>query len=230
LNSVISKQTDPATSPSDGDRYLIGTTASGVWFTHENKVTQYNDVLSEWIFITPNDGYSLVVNDETNSIYRYQGTYPSGSWTKQVFGGIDVKNFITNETIEVPLNHQYFIYGDLTIDSGGTLINNGEVVTLNGTIITQSGGVFTNNGSHVSPVLQISKFVSIFTIVPGQIITLTHGLSSTDLTVSFLESITPTSFTPIQLNFTILNPNDIQFSIPIGTLTPAINGKIIIIA
>jgi len=228
LNSVISKKTDPVASPSDGDRYLIGTTASGDWFTHENKVTQYNNTLSEWVFTTPDDGYSLVVNDESSSIYRYQGTYSSGSWTKQVFGGIDVKNLITNETIEIPSNHQYFIYGNLTIDTGGTLINNGEIVTLNGSVATQSGGVFINNGTVITPTLQISKFVSSFIISPGQTITLTHGLNSTDLIVNFFELIV-TNFLPIQLDFVITGLNTIEFSIPIGAVTPPINGKIIII-
>ena len=55
------------------------------------------------------------------------------------------KNFIRDgDVIDISTDYQYFIYGDLTLDSGGTINNSGDVVILNGAFI--NNGVYTSSG------------------------------------------------------------------------------------
>ena len=49
------------------------------------------------------------------------------------------------EVITVPINHQYWIYGDLTI--AGRLINYGQVVIAEGGMVILGSGTFNNHGS-----------------------------------------------------------------------------------
>lgn len=209
LNSVISKQTDPPIVALDGDRYLIGTTASGSWFTNEQKVAQYNSSLTSWTFTTPDDGYCVVVNNEPNAIYRYYGTYSSGNWTKHVFGGLNNKYLIEYESIEVPFGFQYFIYGDLTIGTAGSLTNYGQVVTMNGDIIIQSSGTFSNFGLYYSPSISISKYNQNFGLTAGVPLTITHNLGTQDITVNVYNVIPPGIRTPISVDINIPNSNQV---------------------
>jgi hypothetical protein len=60
-------------------------------------------------------------------------------------GGLSVKYYIEpSDNILVPLNYQYWIYGDLTI--AGNFVNYGQVVIANGGLV-MSGGSFSNYGS-----------------------------------------------------------------------------------
>lgn len=226
LNSVISKQTDPPISPSNGDRYLISTTASGAWFTNEEKVAQYNATLTTWDFTTPDDGYCVIVNNEPNAIYRYQGTYSSGNWVKQVFGGLDNKYLIQNESIEVPFGFQYFIYGDLTIGTAGSLTNYGQVVTLNGDIIIQSTGTFSNYGLYYSPQINVSRYSQDFSLLPGIPTIITHNLNTLDLTISVYDKLSPTFYRPVTLDISLINSNQVELM----SIAPLPNGRINIIA
>lgn len=226
INSVISKLTEPPVSPNDGDRYLIGVTASGDWFTNEQKVAQYNSTLTSWSFTTPDDGYCVIVNDQPNAIYRYQGTYSTGNWVKQVFGGLDNKYLILNESVEVPFGYQYFIYGDLTIGTAGSLINYGQVVTLNGDIIIESTGTFSNFGLYYSPVLQVSKYSQNFTCVAGGTTTITHNLNTTDLSITVYDTTNPSAIVPITVDITLTSPNQLI----IKSMVSITNGRINITA
>lgn len=227
-NSVISMGSVPPLSPTDGDRYLIGTTASDQWFTNEGKIAQYNSVLGTWSFTTPTDGYSLVVNDETNAIYRYNGTYSSGTWVKQLFGGLSNKYHIENEDIVVPVNYQYFIYGDLTIGTAGSLTNYGQVINLNGDIIIESTGTFSNFGYYYSPILDYGKYVEgPFGMTLGINRVITHNLGTQDVVVNIVKAgVVPPSYVPISLDYEITNSNQITILGPIITIPDV---KIIVI-
>ena len=251
INSVISVLLTEPALPSDGERYLVGVnpgdSITGTnWSTQQpGVVAQWSSSLSSWSYTTPLDGMSVRVDNQDNSIYRYEGDYPTGSWEKekesqvryidaqQISGGsysaisdpylndydkeivylvkfsrvntglsaslsinnlphktvkringqslvdivsnelsvnyqyivtyngtffelldpsnmggngLDNKYYITDtETINVPLNTQYWIYGDLTID--GTLNNFGHVVVANGDL-TVNNGYFNNLGTY----------------------------------------------------------------------------------
>jgi hypothetical protein len=224
VNSVISRGSTPPTLPNNGDRYLVGTTASGDWFSNEKKIAQYNSLLTTWNFTTPDDGYCVVVNNEPNTFYRYQGTYSSGNWVKQIFGGLDNKYLIENETIEVPYGYQYFIYGDLTIGTAGSLINYGQVVTLNGDIIIQSTGTFSNYGLYYSPSSNIAKYSQAIFLLPGIAQPIIHNLATQDISVSVYEELTPFNFTQINVDVRSVDPN----TVIISSIVP-VQGKIVII-
>jgi hypothetical protein len=94
IDSVLSIQNAPPGSPSNGDRYMIGSIPSGGWVALQSGlIVEWNSVLSQWISTTPTDGMSVVVDDEDYAIYRYEtfgGTspFPLGTWQKERVGQI----------------------------------------------------------------------------------------------------------------------------------------------
>lgn len=192
IDSVNDILDTPPISPNDGDRYLVSSTPSGIWFDKSNRVVTWNSSLNTWLYYIPEDGDMVVVKDENNCVFRYGFSVNiNGSWIRQIFGGIPIKTYISNETIEVPINTQYFVYGDLTIDSGGNLINNGQVITLNGNIIILDDGVFTNYGEYISPiatnlneVVTYSKFTTNINVISNIPYDIVHNLDSEDIVVS----------------------------------------------
>lgn len=192
IDSVFDILDTPPISPNDGDRYLVSSTPSGIWFDKSNRVATWNSSLNTWLYYIPDNGDMVVVQDENNCIFRYGFSIDiNGSWIRQVFGGIPIKTYITNETIEVPLNTQYFVYGDLIIDTGGNLVNHGQVITLNGDLIILDDGVFTNFGEYISPiatnldeVTTYSKFTTNINVISNIPYDIVHNLDSEDIVVS----------------------------------------------
>ncbi len=76
---VISKISDPPASPSNGDRHIIASTATGVWIGHENEVVTYdNDV---WTYLEPWNGlivYVQTMNRMLQFITRWEGLVAGG--------------------------------------------------------------------------------------------------------------------------------------------------------
>lgn len=90
LNSVLSVSLSEPVSNNDGDRYLVGTnpsdSISGTNWSVQSGVgfiAQWSSALNNWNYFLPTDGTSLRVDDQDNSIYRYEGDYPTGSWQKE---------------------------------------------------------------------------------------------------------------------------------------------------
>ena len=96
-----------------------------------------------------------VINDYQTYQLQYNTLNPGGTnsmnnanW--EVFsgsggGGLSVKYYIEpSDNILVPLNYQYWVYGDLTI--AGNFVNYGQVVIANGGLV-MSGGSFSNYGA-----------------------------------------------------------------------------------
>jgi len=83
IDSVISKLSAPPLNPSNGDRYLIVPLATGVWTGNEYKIAEWNSTTSNWIYTIPTNGLSIRIDNEDDSIYRYEGVYPSGVWIKE---------------------------------------------------------------------------------------------------------------------------------------------------
>lgn len=63
--------TSPPGSPAKGDRYIIGTSATGGWAGHDLEVTYYTG--SAWVFIAKEEGQIAWVRDE-NLFYYFNGT------------------------------------------------------------------------------------------------------------------------------------------------------------
>ncbi len=248
LDSVISVNTTVPGSPSNGDRYLVGTKSSDVitglpWSSYSpGFIAEWSSLSSSWVIVYPTNGMSIRVDNDDNSIYRYEGVYSTGIWQIERLGQVrsisastvDGSNYTatsepdflyskdmvflttfnsTNATASVyidinglgnkqvkkpsavglsdfnindlkltiiysliydgtyfqltspysssalnnkyyiepteytvvPLYHQYWIYGNLTI--AGTLVNYGQVIVANGGVILSGSGSFNNYGS-----------------------------------------------------------------------------------
>ena len=143
-------------------------------------------------------GMVVGVEDNLNNTVVYYKLKPQGNgltWSvgtssdwdgflSSTTGSIPTKYNIVNETIQVPANTLYLIYGDLNIGTGGSLINGGKTIILNGNLYTQSTGQFINTSglfSTVSLAYQ-QKVVKTFSTIPNMGITISHGLNTTDFT------------------------------------------------
>jgi hypothetical protein len=89
LDSVLSVLTSQPTSPTNGQRYLISSSPSGVvWSLYPDYVTEWNSTTSTWVMTQPKDGMSVRVDNEDEAVYKYEGTYPSGVWQKERVGQV----------------------------------------------------------------------------------------------------------------------------------------------
>jgi hypothetical protein len=96
IDSVLSVLYNQPVSPINGARYLVGrgaldlTPITGiVWSSYQSgQVTEWNSTLSVWQVTTPTDGMSVRVDNDDNSIYRYEGNFPSGNWAKEQLGQV----------------------------------------------------------------------------------------------------------------------------------------------
>ena len=93
LSSVFSVLLSNPSTPSNGDRYLVGTKMTdiitGSWSTYlPGFISEYNSTLSSWENTYPTNGTSIRVDDEDNSIYKYEGDYPTGTWYKEKDGQV----------------------------------------------------------------------------------------------------------------------------------------------
>jgi len=90
--------TEPLT-PSDGDRYLVGTKPGDVvtgtnWSAiSPGFVAEWNSGLSSWDITIPEDSTSIRVSNEDNAIYKYEtdgilNPYPNGTWEKDKLGQV----------------------------------------------------------------------------------------------------------------------------------------------
>jgi len=69
--TVIDKDlTTPPGSPTDGDRYIVGGSATGGWSGQDDKIALY---FNGWVFITPAEGWHMFVQDE-NGLYYFDGS------------------------------------------------------------------------------------------------------------------------------------------------------------
>ena len=215
LNTAKDRLTAPPLVVSVGDRILIGTSASGLFTGHDNKVAQYT--ASGWSYSIPVNGNHIALQSEDNGVWRYINTYPTGKWIKYLTGGISIKNYVENETIEVPENYQYLVYGDLTIANGGGIINYGQVVTLNGNLIITGSGTFSNYGTYISPSISTKKYAATINLVADTSLTVTHNLYTTDIICSIYES-----NSPIEFDMTIISNTEVSITVN-STITARIN-------
>lgn len=81
--SVIEERNDPPSSPSTGDRYLIGESPTGVWDDDQGD-GEYAEYIvewdgSNWIYIEPNEGFTTWIEAD-NENRLYDDEYPNGDW------------------------------------------------------------------------------------------------------------------------------------------------------
>lgn len=204
VNSVISRSATPPILPNINDRYLV-TIGAGAWFGYDNLIVEWDG--SIWIITTPSEGMAVKVDDETQSVYFYEGSFfPFGSWNRKDFAQVPsglLWNIESSETINVGTNSEYLIYGNLNVD--GVINTWGRVVVMNGAI-TGTGSVNILSGGSVQQVDMLTEIyggtgisieaTSLSTrristdIVAGSGVTLSH--SGNSLVISSIPSATAT--------------------------------------
>lgn len=104
----------PPTSPANGDRYLIGTSASGNWSGNSGKIGAYQD--GAWEFIQPREGWLAWVADE-NILLVFDGAV----WTAAGGGGGSAS---VNPTPLVGVNATADTTNRLSVKSPSSLFDN----------------------------------------------------------------------------------------------------------
>ncbi len=90
---IIDKDlTAPPVSPSAGDRYIVGASATGAWAGKDDSIAYYFN--GGWRFITPGEGLFQWVIDE-NLLYVYQ----SGTWGQFVEGVVSPNGATTGLSV-----------------------------------------------------------------------------------------------------------------------------------
>lgn len=86
--------TAPPGSPSNGNRYIVGTSATGAWATHDNALAVYRD---GWQFYAPKEGVAVKDLDSGDD---YE--FIAAAWTVKAGGGggaIKITTTVTSGTI-----------------------------------------------------------------------------------------------------------------------------------
>lgn len=88
-NSVLAILTTEPGLPSDGDRYLVGTSSSSVisgsvWNSYMGGViATWNNNASTWEITEPTESMTLRVDNDSLCLYKYEGTYSTGEWKRE---------------------------------------------------------------------------------------------------------------------------------------------------
>jgi len=140
VDSLLSIQNSPPVSPSNGERYMVGSSPSGGWIALQSGlIVQWNSVLSQWVSTTPTDGMSLVVDNEDGAIYRYEtygglNPFPLGDWKKERIGQIRDISFssVNGASYSATSNPTFNSYvNDMIFLSTFNTTNTGSTVSLN---------------------------------------------------------------------------------------------------
>ena len=79
--NVISRSlTAPPGSPSDGDTYIVGGSATGAWSTHDNKLARYSTKEAAWEFYTPKEGWMVFSRASGDKDIFY---YTGSAWVRR---------------------------------------------------------------------------------------------------------------------------------------------------
>lgn len=68
--------TAPPGSPTAGDTYIIGASATGAWATKEKQVAAWDG--SAWVFYIPRTGWVAFIEDEVKLSAYYSSTWSAG--------------------------------------------------------------------------------------------------------------------------------------------------------
>lgn len=88
-NSVLEILTTEPGLPSDGDRYLVGTSSSSVisgsvWNSYMGGfIATWNNNSGTWEITEPTESMTLRVDNDSLCLYKYEGTYSSGEWKRE---------------------------------------------------------------------------------------------------------------------------------------------------
>jgi hypothetical protein len=111
VDSVLTITTIQPTNKLIGNRFLVGLnssvniTGSNADGNNNNWSSNVGGFIAEWVsslnwkYTFPTNGLSLRVDNEDNSIYRYEGIYPNGTWVKEMVNQVVFLNATTTNGI-----------------------------------------------------------------------------------------------------------------------------------
>ncbi len=138
LGGVLNGLNTPPVSPSEGDRYLIIATATGLWTGKEDNIAEW--INGAWAYYPPFNGLFLF-NLTAVDFYYYNNGWLSVSTTgianliedtsPQLGGDLDVNNFaITNSNPSGIITFNSPVYFAKTQDMGFTDLGSGTAIDL----------------------------------------------------------------------------------------------------
>lgn len=71
--------TAPPGSPADGDAYIVAASPTGAWSGHASDIAVWDGDEEEWVFYTPEIGWTCVIIDE-----EVLSAFLSGGWSAGV--------------------------------------------------------------------------------------------------------------------------------------------------
>ena len=80
----------PPSSPSDGVRYIVGTSPTGAWSGYAHKLAMYKSVTSSWVF----RDVSMCFNKATGSLWVYSTSWAEYATTPAAIGEINTASNI----------------------------------------------------------------------------------------------------------------------------------------
>lgn len=108
LTVIDRNLTTPPSTPTEGDRYIIPSGASGAWTIKTNQIAVWVD--SAWLFLTPHSGWRAWVEDEGCEV-RFNGTawgvlvstaHGASTALKILEEEVTVSGANTNTSIQIP--------------------------------------------------------------------------------------------------------------------------------
>lgn len=142
-------------------------------------------------------GMVVGIPDQFNQNVAYYKLKPNISWSVGTLSSTDWdpffgsgtgstaianKYYISNETIVVPTNYMYLVYGDLTVATAGIFENYGRTVIINGDLKLIGDGTYSNSGDlQLVALTQANKFGYSFSLSPGGSLNIAHSLNTSDI-------------------------------------------------
>lgn len=141
--AVISMDlTVPPATGADGDLYVVGAGATGVWGGQDRNLARFVDEGNFWQFFVAGEEVFFVVNREDGNLYKFVEGSPTGSWALaaglgdapndgeryarrsglwEVYPGITVSDEESPQTIEPDVSELVFVGAILEVLTGGVV-------------------------------------------------------------------------------------------------------------
>ncbi len=91
VNSV-QELTNLPTVFTDNYRYLVDTGGVSFFTGQDGKIAQYSTISNTFSFYEPTNGLTLRIDTLPNILYKYSGTFSSGSWVTEIQNGVRYLN------------------------------------------------------------------------------------------------------------------------------------------
>lgn len=152
--------TAPPGSPTEGDRYIVGASATGDWSGHDNEIAVY---VNGWVFATPTQGWLAHAVDENNDL-RFDGT----DWNSV----IESQDSITAYAGGGQANAVALVYG---VNRITVVASTGDSVKLPPAISGKQCVVWNNTGTAPDVFPQTGEYINALSVNTAEAMGLNQG-------------------------------------------------------